>query len=214
LRTVERRVIHCIGLLCVAAFLAGCGEDVRAIKHADDRSEPLSMSYPGSGLSGTYAPEDGGSELWSGMFGSFLPCVVGGAVPIEITGVHWESEESTKSHSVKTYVRSFDSKVDTPIGSALGTPERPDQNDLFDSVDLRDGVDGLKVTESCVKDGEMRPEANMNEVLFVVTAGSSGAKLEHISLTYTTPDGREYEVVNDWKFYLCGSEISEELRCK
>jgi hypothetical protein len=174
------------------------------------------MSYPESGLSGIYAPEGSGEDgsSWSGMFGSFLPCVVSGASPLEITGVHWTSEESAGPRSVETYVRSFDSRVDMPIGTALGTPQQPDQSDLFDSVELREGVEGLEVFEPCVKDGETRRDGETDEILFVVTSGPSGAKLEHISFTYSTPDGQDYELVNNWKFYLCGSEIPEELRCK
>jgi hypothetical protein len=184
------------------------------LRHPDDLQNPLSMSYPDSGLSGIYIPRDvDQGDLWTGMFGSFLPCVAQGEGPIEITGVRWEDEAATEPVSVETYVRTFDTTVDMPIGTALGTPESPSQGGRFDNSDLRKGVEGLEVTQPCPKDGESRADGVLDEVLFVVTSGPSGAKLESISFTYTAPGGKQYEVVNDWKFYLCGSEIPDELRC-
>lgn len=82
--------------LGLALLVPGCGAGADPAPHPDDLTHPHSMNYTGSGLNGMYPPDGlGQDDSWTGMFGSFLPCVAHGEAPIEITGVDWESAEAT-----------------------------------------------------------------------------------------------------------------------
>ncbi|MBO0608517.1 hypothetical protein [Myceligenerans salitolerans] len=202
-----------------SVILMGCsslsGVD-RIERHADDGSHPLSVR-PGSGGNGIYLPDETGPDgSWAGMFGEHIPCLNDDGVPVEITGVTWDSDPETRPISVDVYVRTFDSRKDDWLGSALGTPHdlvNPSDEDLFDTAEIREGIEGLEVTKPCGSEDEAWVKGVEEEVVFVLQSGPSGANIKNISFAYSTPDGRQYEVVDDWEFYLCGSKIPKEKRC-
>lgn len=214
------RTISCFGIaLLSTVMLAGCGSwsGVDQIeRHADDGSHPLSVR-PGSGGNGIYTPDAADPDgSWTGMFGEHIPCLNDGGAPVEITGVNWDSDPETRPISVKVYVRTLDSRKDDWLGSALGTPQdlvNSSDEDLFDTAEIREGIEGLEVTKPCGSEDEAWIKGVEDEVVFVLQSGASGANIKNISFAYSTPDGERYEVVGDWEFYLCGSKIPKEKRC-
>lgn len=178
--------------------------------HPDDLQHPLSV-YPGSGLSGLARPDGvGRGDTWTGMFGSFMPCIAHGEGPVEITGVTWSSTPDLEPLSVDVYARTFVAPDESPIGRLYGTPENPSRSHItpFDDKFVRASVD-----EPCHQEGDPLPSGPIDEIVFSVKGKSSGAHLRDVRFTYTTPDGKEHIVENDWDFYLCGPKVPEETGC-
>lgn len=201
------RVAGCVALSLV---LVACSSGAGA--RPDDLQNPLSLSYTGSGAISINKPsETFEGEAWSGTFGSFLPCVAQGDGPIEITGMEWSSEPGPEPTSVAVYVRTFDGDTDSPIGSMRGTPEEPTRKGDFAALRTREGVDGLVVDVPC--HDELGFDGVATEILVSMTVGDRGGHIHDITFTYETADGAERAVRNGWDFYLCGSEVPEDLHC-
>ncbi len=200
------------GSLGIALGLTGCATGVQTIDvHPDDMQHPLSV-YPGSGLSGLAHPEDAKEgDAWSGMFGSFMPCVAHGDGPIEITDVDWSSTPNLEPLSVDVYVRTFVVGDENAIGQLYGTPEHPSRRS---TTPFNEKFTGMTVDKPCSEEGDPPPSGAIDEIVFSVMGKSSGAHLTGIRFTYTTPDEKEHVVENDWDFYLCGPAVPEEIGCR
>lgn len=196
------------GSLVILLGLVGCtpGVDV----HPDDLQHPLSV-LPGSGMSGVDQPEgtrDG--DTWSAMFGSFMPCIAQGDGPVEITGVDWSSSPGLEPATVDAYVRTFVVGDENVLGSAYGTPADFRSRSI---EPFSERFTGMTVDKPCREEADPPLSGRIDEVVFSVKGKSSGAHLRDIRFTYTTPDGKEHVVENDWDFYLCGPKVPEEIGC-
>jgi hypothetical protein len=167
----------------------------------------MALNMPGSGGVSIYLPEDQpADQAWSGTFGSFLPCMMTEDGPARVTGVELAHPSEAEPVSAVVYVRTFDSSTDSPIASMRGEATDLD----IGWTELREGVAGLEVGAGCVDaigfDGELT-----DELLISVTADQRGAHVSDVTVSYITADGDEHAVQSGWDFYLCGSEVSEEL---
>lgn len=201
-----------VSSLGITLGLIGCTFGPSEVEvHPDDLQHPLSL-YPNSGLSGLAHPDDvKDGDTWNGMFGSFLPCVAQGEGPLEITGVDWESSPGLEPLSVSTYVRTVAIGDENTIGQLYGTPEEPLHSK---TPPFHEEFVKLSVDRPCHKAGDPPVNGHFDEIVFSVEGKSSGAHLTDIRFTYTTPDGKQHIVENDWDFYLCGPKVPDETGCR
>lgn len=167
----------------------------------------MSVSVPHSGSISLRRPKSlPPDEEWSGTFGNFVPCMTTKDGPARISGLEFADSSGPEPLSAVPYVRTFDSAIETPIGSMRGEARDLD----IASIRLREGVEGLEVGAACHDligfDGKMT-----DEILISLTADRRGAHVGDVTVTYVTANGSEHAVRADWDFYLCGSEVPDEF---
>lgn len=217
-----------VALACVVGLLlaiSGCGGHQNS--RGRDPDGPLSASSGRGGFSVT-APRP---SSYTATFGAFVLCSTEPDIDITIDDVRYRSEGDTED--AKPLVRTFDAEdlaaLDRhqvasyqPVVATLGSP--PSFSEPYAGYkprgDFINQVAGWTVSQTCTTTEEVTmaltagrvPVESQSELMFVIEAGSGGARIPGFHIDYSA-GGNEYTLNVPFEMVACGTGFGEKESC-
>jgi hypothetical protein len=217
--------------LVAASLLAACtaspAEPSGRTSHTEEEG-PLSASI-GVGGNSLMAPD---ATTWTGTFGGFVLCSQEPETNIELQRIRHRSSvtpvkvvptiRTTEPDSLRP-LKPGQRQEFLPTYAALGSP--PEFAEPYVEVQVpgeySTAVLGRRVEETCEETAALEhqlsagkvPSRPLNELMFAVTAGARGAKIEQVSIDYLA-DGRPMTLQLHWTMVSCGSATTGPGLCR
>lgn len=189
---------------------------------------PLSASI-GTGGNSILAPD---AATWTGTFGGYVLCAEDSGTHIEVQRVRYTA--SVEPVKVVPTVRTISPDSLRRVGpsqrqdylptyAALGSPPKFAEPYVEAIVpgDYITEVQGLRVNESCEQTASLEqqlsegqvPTRPLKELMFVVTAGPRGAKIDQVDIDYLA-GGRPMTLRLHWTMIACGTATTGPDTCQ
>lgn len=214
-----------------ALLLSACGASPADPASRTAHSEgdgPLSAAI-GVGGSSILAPAQ---STWTGTFGGFVLCAQESGRRIEVQDVRYQAgvEPVEVVPTVRTTtpesLRGLEPRRRQdylPTYTALGSPPGFDEPyvDLVVPGDYSTVVRGWRVDQSCEQTAALErqlsggrvPSRPLRELMFAVTAGRQGARIDRVDIDYLA-DGRPMTLELRWAMVSCGTATVTPDTCR